>query len=122
LGSPASPTRLGATHRSPPGPTTAIASLATADCGRKTASRTSAPLPCTGFSAYLLREEERPKSTRGSRIAKGNNWLRDGSGGPRARPPLPHVRYGSLADVIAPRRVGLRAKSGHDRPHIDLPP
>src|SRR5262245_53968933 len=58
LGSPASPTKLGATRRSPPGPITAIASLGTADCGRKTASRTSAPPPCTGFSAYLLREED----------------------------------------------------------------
>ena len=58
---PASPTRLGATRGWPPGPTTAIASLGTADCGRKTASRTSAPW--TGFSARKVRHADRSCET-----------------------------------------------------------
>src|SRR5262249_48782420 len=59
LGWPASPTRLGATRRSPAGPTTAIASLGTADCGRKTASRTSAPPPWAGSDPDPVRHRRR---------------------------------------------------------------
>lgn len=51
LGWPPSPRRLGVTHEAPPGPTTAIASLGTVDCGRKTDSRTSAAPPWTGHSS-----------------------------------------------------------------------
>jgi len=52
----ASHTRLGATRRSPPGSTTAIVSLDTADCGRETASRTSAPPRWTGVIRVLIRQ------------------------------------------------------------------
>ena len=92
---PASHTRLGATHKSPPGPTTAIVSLDTADCGRETASRTSAPPPSTGFSVepHGLFDENRMSAFGTKRTSHGAQLMSAFGGKADIDRECGHVRF-----------------------------